>query len=92
MKNTADVECQLLGKNVFSKIPVKKHGEKINLVPNASLSKFDSSNSKGWAGFGQHKVKLYTNTHNSYWMLNMDTEEKKHFIQQQKNNTYQIYF
>lgn len=47
MKNTAAVEFQLLGRNVFSKIPVTKHGEKTNVVPNARLSKFNSSNSKG---------------------------------------------
>jgi len=40
MKNTADGEFELLGRNVFSKIPVTKHGEK-------SLSKVSSCNSKG---------------------------------------------
>lgn len=50
MKNTADVEFQPLGKNIFSKIPVAKKTnfvKKTNLVPNASLSKFKYSNSKG---------------------------------------------
>lgn len=47
MKNTADVEFQPLGRNIFSKIPVAKHVNKTNLVHNASLSKFKYSNSKG---------------------------------------------
>lgn len=47
MKNTADVEFQPLGKNIFSKIPVGKHVNKTNLVHNANLSKFKDSNSKG---------------------------------------------
>lgn len=47
MKNTAGVEFQPLGRNIFSKIPVAKHVKETNLVPNASLSKFKYSNSKG---------------------------------------------